>query len=139
MKDRKRYKWSIIKDIEKDRKRQILLQSANRLRDRKIYILADIEIEEDRYSRSLWISAGIEKDRVMGMQSDRLGKIEMFYLFQSPSSYLFQYFYIQICEIGNYFWYNPIVYFYKLIVYMLSAEMLQIQQHFFYQCILKKI
>ena len=31
MRDRKRYKWSITKD----RKRKILLQSADRLRDRK--------------------------------------------------------------------------------------------------------
>ena len=53
-------------------------------------LLPDIGIEKDRYSRSLWISAEIEKDRVLGMQSYGLGEIEMFYLFQSPSFYLFQ-------------------------------------------------
>ena len=52
-------------------------------------------IEKDRYSRPLWISTEIEKDRVLGMQSDGLGEIEMFYLIQSPSSYLFQSFYFQ--------------------------------------------
>ena len=52
-------------------------------------------IEKDRYSRSLWISSEIEKDRVLGMQSDGLGEIEIFYLFPSPSSYLFQSFYFQ--------------------------------------------
>ena len=40
--------------------------------------LPDIGIEKDRYSRSLWISAEIEKDRVLGMQSDGLGEIEMY-------------------------------------------------------------
>ena len=37
----------------------------------------------------------IEKDRVLGMQSDGLGEIEVFYLFQSHSSYLFESFYYQ--------------------------------------------
>ena len=41
------------------------------------------------------VSAEIEKDWVLGMQSDGLGEIEMFYLFLSPSSYLFQSFYCQ--------------------------------------------
>ena len=85
MRDRKRYKWPITKDREKDR------YYFSRWIDYDI----GIGIETDRYSRSLWISADIEKDRVLGMQSDGLGEIEMFYLSQSPSSYLFQSFYFQ--------------------------------------------
>ena len=59
------------KDREKDRKRQILLQSADRLRDIKRQILPDIGIENDRYSQPLWISAEIEKDRVLGIDITR--------------------------------------------------------------------
>ena len=81
MKDRKRYNWSITKDREKDR-----YYFSRRI---------DYRIGNYRYSRSLWISAGIEKDIVLRMQSDGLGEIEIFYLFQFPSSFLFQSFYFQ--------------------------------------------
>ena len=67
MRDRKRNKWSITKDREKDR-----YYFSRRI---------DIGIEKDIYPRSLCLSAEIEKGRVLGIQSDGLGEIEMFYLF----------------------------------------------------------
>ena len=90
------YIWGDRRGIEKDtssRTRRI----EKRIEKDRYYLSRRIDygIGKDRYYRSLLISAEIEKDRVLGMQSYGLGEIEMFYLFQSPSSYLFEYFYFQ--------------------------------------------